>query len=50
MKITAVETATLRVPTSRQRPVCERGEFVVPDRPGPGIALAPGAVDRYRAR
>ena len=30
-------------------PECEDGQFRVPDRPGHGIALAPGATDKYRA-
>ncbi|MBI3824934.1 MAG: mandelate racemase/muconate lactonizing enzyme family protein [Candidatus Rokubacteria bacterium] len=31
-------------------PHCEGGAFRVPDRPGHGIALAPDALARYRAR
>ena len=31
-------------------PACEDGQFRIPDRPGHGIALAPGAVDKYRQR
>ena len=31
-------------------PVLERGELVIPDRPGHGIALATGAIEKYRAR
>ena len=30
-------------------PRCEDGHFRVPDRPGHGIALAPGADRKYRA-
>jgi L-alanine-DL-glutamate epimerase-like enolase superfamily enzyme len=30
-------------------PECEDGQFRIPDRPGHGIALAPGATDKYRA-
>jgi L-alanine-DL-glutamate epimerase-like enolase superfamily enzyme len=30
-------------------PRCEDGHFRIPDRPGHGIALAPGAVEKYRA-
>jgi L-alanine-DL-glutamate epimerase-like enolase superfamily enzyme len=29
-------------------PQCRDGQFVIPDRPGHGIALAPGAVEKYR--
>lgn len=29
-------------------PRCEDGHFRIPDRPGHGLALAPGAVERYR--
>ena len=31
-------------------PACERGEFVIPDRPGHGIALAKNAIEKYRVR
>jgi L-alanine-DL-glutamate epimerase-like enolase superfamily enzyme len=31
-------------------PACEDGHFRIPDRPGHGIALAPGALEKYRAR
>jgi L-alanine-DL-glutamate epimerase-like enolase superfamily enzyme len=31
-------------------PVCSQGAFVIPDRPGHGIALATGAVEKYRVR
>ncbi|MBI2202534.1 MAG: mandelate racemase/muconate lactonizing enzyme family protein [Candidatus Rokubacteria bacterium] len=31
-------------------PPCERGEIAVPDRPGHGIALAKGAIEKYRVR
>ncbi len=31
-------------------PACEDGQFRIPDRPGHGIALAPGAIDKYRLR
>jgi L-alanine-DL-glutamate epimerase-like enolase superfamily enzyme len=31
-------------------PRCEEGSFRVPDRPGHGIALAPGAEEKYRVR
>ena len=34
--------------SSRRLPACEDGEFRIPDRPGHGIALAPGAVEKYR--
>jgi L-alanine-DL-glutamate epimerase-like enolase superfamily enzyme len=29
-------------------PPCEDGHFRIPDRPGHGIALAPGAIEKYR--
>ena len=29
-------------------PACEDGQFRIPDRPGHGIALAPGAIEKYR--
>jgi L-alanine-DL-glutamate epimerase-like enolase superfamily enzyme len=29
-------------------PACEGGHFRISDRPGHGIALAPGAIDKYR--
>jgi L-alanine-DL-glutamate epimerase-like enolase superfamily enzyme len=31
-------------------PACEDGQFRIPDRPGHGIALAPGAVQKYSTR
>jgi L-alanine-DL-glutamate epimerase-like enolase superfamily enzyme len=31
-------------------PACEDGAFRIPDTPGHGIALAPGAIDKYRLR
>jgi L-alanine-DL-glutamate epimerase-like enolase superfamily enzyme len=31
-------------------PACEDGQFRISDRPGHGMTLAPGAVDKYRAR
>lgn len=31
-------------------PTCEDGQFRIPDRPGHGIALEPGAVDRYAVK
>jgi len=31
-------------------PACEDGQFRIPDRPGHGIALAPGAAQKYRLR
>jgi L-alanine-DL-glutamate epimerase-like enolase superfamily enzyme len=31
-------------------PRCEGGVFRIPDRPGHGMALAPGAIDKYRLR
>jgi D-arabinonate dehydratase len=31
-------------------PACEDGQFLIPDRPGHGIALAPGAAQKYRLR
>ena len=30
-------------------PRCEDGHFRIPDRPGHGVALAPGAERKYRA-
>jgi L-alanine-DL-glutamate epimerase-like enolase superfamily enzyme len=33
-----------------EQPRCEGGVFRIPDRPGHGMALAPGAVDKYRLR
>ena len=32
-----------------QMPVMDRGDFLIPDRPGHGMALAPGAERKYRA-
>jgi L-alanine-DL-glutamate epimerase-like enolase superfamily enzyme len=32
-----------------QMPVLDRGDFLIPDRPGHGVALAPGAERKYRA-
>jgi L-alanine-DL-glutamate epimerase-like enolase superfamily enzyme len=31
-------------------PRCEDGAFRIPERPGHGMALAPGAEDKYRLR
>jgi len=31
-----------------QMPVMDRGDFLIPDRPGHGVALAPGAEKKYR--
>jgi L-alanine-DL-glutamate epimerase-like enolase superfamily enzyme len=31
-------------------PACRGGRFRIPDRPGHGIALARGAIDKYRTR
>ena len=33
-----------------EQPRCEGGVFRIPDRPGHGMALAPGAVAKYRLR
>jgi L-alanine-DL-glutamate epimerase-like enolase superfamily enzyme len=33
-----------------EMPVLDGGDFVVPDRPGHGMALAPGALEKYRVR
>jgi hypothetical protein len=33
-----------------ETPRCEGGVFRIPDRPGHGMALAPGAIDKYRLR
>ncbi len=30
-------------------PPCRDGHFVIPDRPGHGVAFAPGAVEKYRS-
>jgi L-alanine-DL-glutamate epimerase-like enolase superfamily enzyme len=32
-----------------QMPVMDHGDFLIPDRPGHGMALAPGAERKYRA-
>jgi L-alanine-DL-glutamate epimerase-like enolase superfamily enzyme len=32
-----------------EMPRCEGGHFRIPDRPGHGMALAPGAITKYRA-
>jgi L-alanine-DL-glutamate epimerase-like enolase superfamily enzyme len=32
-----------------ERPRCVDGHFPVPDRPGHGLELAPGAEQKYRA-
>jgi L-alanine-DL-glutamate epimerase-like enolase superfamily enzyme len=32
-----------------EMPVLEGGDFLIPDRPGHGVALAPGAERKYRA-
>ncbi len=32
-----------------EMPQCREGQFLIPDRPGHGMALAPGAVDKYRS-
>ena len=32
-----------------EMPQCRDGHFVIPDRPGHGMALAPGAVAKYRS-
>jgi hypothetical protein len=29
-------------------PVMDHGDFLIPDRPGHGMALAPGAERKYR--
>jgi len=29
-------------------PECKGGRFRIPDRPGHGMALAKGAIDKYR--
>jgi hypothetical protein len=31
-------------------PSCVQGAFVVPDRPGHGVTLAKGAIEKYRVR
>jgi L-alanine-DL-glutamate epimerase-like enolase superfamily enzyme len=31
-------------------PECKGGRFRIPDRPGHGMSLAPGAIDKYRSR
>jgi L-alanine-DL-glutamate epimerase-like enolase superfamily enzyme len=31
-------------------PQCKGGRFRIPDRPGHGMSLAPGAIDKYRSR
>ena len=31
-------------------PKCENGWFRIPDRPGHGMSLARGAIDKYRTR
>jgi hypothetical protein len=40
VKIVAIDSAVLRVPTPKPIPI--------PDRPGHGMALAPGAARKYR--
>jgi L-alanine-DL-glutamate epimerase-like enolase superfamily enzyme len=30
-------------------PPCREGQFVIPDRPGHGMAFASGAVEKYRS-
>ena len=32
-----------------EMPRCREGHFLIPDRPGHGMALAPGAVEKYRS-
>ncbi len=32
-----------------EMPQCREGQFLIPDRPGHGMALAPGAVEKYRS-
>jgi L-alanine-DL-glutamate epimerase-like enolase superfamily enzyme len=31
-----------------EMPVMQGGDFLIPDRPGHGMALAPGAQQKYR--
>ena len=31
-------------------PECKGGRFRIPDRPGHGMSLAPGAIEKYRSR
>ena len=33
-----------------EMPACKGGRFRIPDRPGHGMSLAPGAIDKYRTR